>query len=122
MAWLNWARKVVVEVMVDGEEVHRSLAPNKMVTYRVPWLAAFSAWVGAAAILAPVTASPMAAMLDGSGGAAQAGWAISPARATTSATTMMRATRPIASPSCSSPVDGLVRPTDRHARPSNRLL
>ena len=32
MAWLNWARKVVVEVMVDGEEVHRSLAPSKMVT------------------------------------------------------------------------------------------
>ena len=57
MAWLNWARKVVVEVMVDGEEVHRSLAPNKMVTYRAPWLTAWPAWAGAAAILAPVTAS-----------------------------------------------------------------
>jgi hypothetical protein len=32
MAWLNCDRKVVVEVMVDGEEVQRSLAPNKMVT------------------------------------------------------------------------------------------
>ena len=32
MAWLNWVRKVSAEVMVDGEEVHKSLAPNKMVT------------------------------------------------------------------------------------------
>src|SRR5215204_5607774 len=45
----------------------------------------------------------MAAMLDGSGGAAQAGWATRPARTTTSASTMMRATRPIASPSCPEP-------------------
>src|SRR5215204_1035047 len=48
--------------------------------------------------------SPMAAMLDGSGGeAALAGWATSPARTTTSVTTTMRATRPIASPYCSKP-------------------
>ena len=40
----------------------------------------------------------MAAMLDGSGGAAQAGWATSPARTTTNANTTMRTTRPIASP------------------------
>jgi hypothetical protein len=57
MAWLNWARKVVVEVMVDGEEVHRSLAPIRIVTYRAPWLTAWLAWLGAWAILAPVTAS-----------------------------------------------------------------
>src|SRR5215217_6806950 len=56
----------------------------------------------------------MAAMLDGSGGAAQAGWATRPARTTTSASTMMRATRPIASPSCPSLGDRLVRPTGRH--------
>ena len=43
--------------MVEGEEVHRSLAPNKIVTYRAPWPTAWPAWVGAVAILAPVTAS-----------------------------------------------------------------
>src|SRR5215211_9309265 len=42
--------------------------------------------------------SPRAAMLDGSGGTAQAGWATKPARATINAKTTMRATRPIASP------------------------
>jgi hypothetical protein len=57
MAWLNWARKVSGEVMVAGEDVHRSLAPNKTVTYRAPWLTAWVAWDGAAAILAPETAS-----------------------------------------------------------------
>jgi hypothetical protein len=30
---------------------------SRMVTYRAPWLTAWPAWVGAAAILAPVTAS-----------------------------------------------------------------
>jgi hypothetical protein len=40
----------------------------------------------------------MAAMLDGSGGAAQAGWATSPAETTANANARMRATRPIASP------------------------
>src|SRR4029453_6563838 len=45
----------------------------------------------------------MAAMVDGSGGAAQAGGGTRPARTTTSAKSTMRATRPIASPySCSS--------------------
>src|SRR4029453_11495739 len=45
----------------------------------------------------------MAAMLDGSGGAAQAGWATRPTRTTTSAKSTMRATRLIASPyNCSS--------------------
>jgi hypothetical protein len=42
--------------------------------------------------------SPMAAMLAGSGGAAQAGWATSPAETTANANTTMRAIRPIASP------------------------
>jgi hypothetical protein len=31
-AWPNCALKVSVEVMVAGEEVHRSLAPSKTVT------------------------------------------------------------------------------------------
>jgi hypothetical protein len=57
MACWNWARKVSVGVMVAGEEVHRSLAPSRMVTYRAPWLTAWVAWLGAAAILAPETAS-----------------------------------------------------------------
>jgi hypothetical protein len=36
IACWNCDRKVAVEVMVNGEEVHRSLAPNKMVTYLAP--------------------------------------------------------------------------------------
>jgi len=43
--------------MVEGEEVHRSLAPSRMVTYRASWLTAWVAWPGAADILAPETAS-----------------------------------------------------------------
>ena len=57
MACWNCDRKVSGEVMVDAEAVHRSLAPNKMVTYRAPWPTAWAAWVGAWTILAPVTAS-----------------------------------------------------------------
>jgi hypothetical protein len=45
----------------------------------------------------------MAAMLDGSGGAAQAGWATSPAETMANANTTMRAIRPIAFPSCRKP-------------------
>src|ERR671911_1819974 len=63
--------------------------------------------------------SPMAAMLDGSGGAALAGWATSPASTTTSVTTMMRAIRPIASPYSSSLATGLARPTDQPIARSN---
>jgi hypothetical protein len=32
IAWRNCASKVSVEVMVEGEEVHRSLAPSRTVT------------------------------------------------------------------------------------------
>ena len=32
IAWLNWPLKLSVEVIVDGEEVHRSLAPSRTVT------------------------------------------------------------------------------------------
>ena len=56
IACWNCDWKVAVEVMADGEELHRSLAPSKMVTYRAAWLTAWVAWPGAAAILAPVTA------------------------------------------------------------------
>src|SRR5829696_8457156 len=33
----NWARKVSTEVMVDVEDVQRSLAPMRIVTYRASW-------------------------------------------------------------------------------------
>src|SRR5215207_11365127 len=65
--------------------------------------------------------SPMPAMLDGSGGAAQAGWTTRPARPTASAKMTMRATRPICVPLLLPALTtGLVRPTDRHAMPPNR--
>ncbi len=53
----NCVRKVSVEVMVSGEAVHTSLAPIRIVTYCAPWLTALAAWVGAADILDPETAS-----------------------------------------------------------------
>ena len=57
MAWLNWARKVSVGVMVDGEEVHRSLAPQQDGHIAGALADGLAAWGGAAAILAPETAS-----------------------------------------------------------------
>src|SRR3954471_5781289 len=52
----SW-RNVETEVIVDGDDVQRSLAPSSMVTYSTCWLTASRAWVGPALIRAPVFAS-----------------------------------------------------------------
>jgi hypothetical protein len=56
-AWRNSEVKVSTEVIVAAEEVHRSLAPIKMVTYLACCWTAFAACAGASLILAPDTES-----------------------------------------------------------------
>src|SRR6266496_1037010 len=56
VAW-NCCRKVAVGVMVATDEVQRSLAPSRMVTYCAPWATACPACLAPSDILAPVTAS-----------------------------------------------------------------